>query len=169
MPGQALFLMGLQYHVHIEDVGGTLREGVDQVLVSASYQLFDDLELCIGQDACRQRLQGSMPRARAWWQWHFLAATAAAVVLGALVDSSGPESCGFIVAFPSNLNPNNKKSKNSSLIRTPHPHVQVCHMKSKPLTNLGTVWWLRVQRVDLEMAMMTTSFPWSTWQLCKSW
>ena len=48
MPGQALFLMGMQYHVHVEDVGGTLQEGVDQVLVSASYQLFDDLELCIG-------------------------------------------------------------------------------------------------------------------------
>ena len=48
MPGQALFLMGLQYHVHVEDVGGTLQEGVDQVLVSASYQLFDDLGLCLG-------------------------------------------------------------------------------------------------------------------------
>ena len=48
VPGQALFLMGLQYHVHVEDVGGTLREGVDPVLVSASYQLFDDLGLCLG-------------------------------------------------------------------------------------------------------------------------
>ena len=51
MPGQALFLMRLQDHVPIEDVGGALRKGVEQVLVGASYQLFDDPGLCLGQDA----------------------------------------------------------------------------------------------------------------------
>ena len=51
MPGQALFLMGLWDHVPVEDVGGALREGVDQVLVGAGYQLLDNLGLCLGQDA----------------------------------------------------------------------------------------------------------------------
>ena len=51
MPGLALLLMGLQAHVPIKDVGGALQEGVDQVLVSTGYQLFDDLGLCLGQDA----------------------------------------------------------------------------------------------------------------------
>ena len=51
MPGQALLLMRLQDDVSIEDVGGALQKGVDQVLVGAGYQLFDDPGLCLGQDA----------------------------------------------------------------------------------------------------------------------
>ena len=56
MPGQALLLMRLQDHVPIEDVGSALRKGVDQVLVGAGYQLFDDLRLRLGQDAYGIRL-----------------------------------------------------------------------------------------------------------------
>ena len=48
MPGQGLFLMGLQNHVSVGNVGGALQEGVDQVLVCASFQLLDDLGLCLG-------------------------------------------------------------------------------------------------------------------------
>ena len=51
MPGQALLLMRLQDHVPIEDVDGTLRKGVDQVLVSNGNELFDDPGLCLDHHA----------------------------------------------------------------------------------------------------------------------
>ena len=63
MPGQALLLMRLQDHVLIEEVGGALQKGVDQVLVSAtSYQLFDDPGLCLGQDAYGIRVPTEVAR-----------------------------------------------------------------------------------------------------------
>ena len=48
MPGQGLFLMGLRNHVSVGNVGGVLQKGFDQVLVGASFQLLDDLGLCLG-------------------------------------------------------------------------------------------------------------------------
>ena len=92
MPGQAL-----QDHVPIEDVGGALREGVDQVLVGAGYQLFDDLGLCLGQDAYGIRMLMEVARitargqGRTWRRCRFLA-VAAAVVVAVLIS---PRCCGW--------------------------------------------------------------------------
>ena len=46
--------------------------------------------------------------------------------------------------------------------------VEVCHIEFRPLANLGTAWWPRVQRVDWAGVVMATSLPCPTWQLCKS-
>ena len=62
MSGQALLLMRLQDHVPIEDVGGALRKGDDQVLVGAGYHLFDDPGLCLGKDAYGIRVPTEVAR-----------------------------------------------------------------------------------------------------------
>ena len=49
-----------------------------------------------------------------------------------------------------------------------NPFVEICHIESRPLANLGTTWWPRVQRVDWAGVVMATSLPCPTWQLCKS-
>ena len=59
---RTLLLMGLQDHVPIEDVGGALWEGVDQVIVGTSYQLFDDLGLCLCQDVYGIRVPTEVAR-----------------------------------------------------------------------------------------------------------
>ena len=46
-----MFLMGLQDHVAVEDVGSLLQKSINQALVSSIYQRLDDLGLHLSQDA----------------------------------------------------------------------------------------------------------------------
>ena len=67
--------------------------------------------------------------------------------------------------LPSNLNPNQRIFH---FDQNP-PLVEVGHIESRPLANLGTAWWPRTRRVDWTGVVMAISLPCPTWQLCKSW
>ena len=109
-------------------------------------------------------------------------------ILGVLVDSSVTENCSFI-----DLSFCRKASKlcsgEGSTFQVVHwkyylaiwtwreigefffdqTHlVEVCDIESRPLANLGTAWWPRVQMVDWAGLVMVMSFPCPTWQLLKS-